>query len=221
MFFPFEYIKGMEDIKKRIANIEDAICKLGEGSEAPISNMHNRLSAMHTTLSAMQAEKDVLLQRGTAPLTPLALASSSTSDSTRADRSGINGLGAHLASLSREHGGGATLRDYGFDCSCPVSIRDDIALRLDLPGDSYWAAWEIAEIIASRGRKFALMIWDDYISNVKNTCHVYLPDGEWLAPKIPKYRQYILDTEEDIDGVRVKLAFTIVSSSWFINREKY
>jgi predicted nucleic acid-binding Zn-ribbon protein len=124
----------MEDIKKRIAKIEDAIRKLEVKVDDPSSAMsvaervslHNRLSAMQTTLSAMQAEKNILLQRGTAPL---ALASSSTSDSIRADRSGINDLGAHLASLSREHGGGARLRDYGFDSSCPVCTPKPIENR--------------------------------------------------------------------------------------------
>jgi hypothetical protein len=172
-------------------------------------------NAYHSVSDA--SGENLLFTTKTAPLSPLTLASSSTSDSIRADRSEINSFGAHLASLSRKQGGGARLRDYGVSSLIPVCIRDDIASMLALPGDSYWAAWEIADVIASRGRKFALMIWDEYISNEKSTCPVYLPGGELLAPKIPKYRQYILDTE-NIAGVQ--LAFTIMSS-WFINREKY
>ena len=132
-------------------------------------------------------------------------------------RASMNSVGMAFATLARVKGCENALHDYGFHNHCPVCIRDEIAEILNLPLDSYWTPDEIGEIVSCLGHRFALFLWDTYISTGYSS-HLYLPDGKLMTSKLPKYRDYIIDTSHTSG---IQNAFTLIGSTWYIKKIKY
>lgn len=133
-------------------------------------------------------------------------------------RSEMERIGMKIASVVRESGSTAFMRDKGFPSWCPVAVKDEIADILRLPRSSFWTPDEIGQVIAtSGGRSLALFIWDTYVSSA-DWCHTYLPDGTLLQSKLKRFRSNITN---DSMSTGIQNAFTLISSTWYVKKSMY